>query len=73
MLFSLTCVPAVPESGCGGGVQVDGSVAAKQGIRFVFQDGSRIIFRISVRATPLAHPLPYTVSSHITHGPQPLF
>jgi phosphoglucomutase len=26
---------------------VDGSVAAKQGIRFVFQDGSRIIFRIS--------------------------
>jgi phosphoglucomutase len=29
-------------------VQVDGSVAAKQGIRFVFQDGSRIIFRISV-------------------------
>ena len=27
---------------------VDGSVAAKQGIRFVFSDGSRIIFRLSV-------------------------
>lgn len=26
---------------------VDGSVAAKQGIRFVFDDGSRIIFRLS--------------------------
>eukprot|EP00250_Pteridium_aquilinum_P007980 c17579_g1_i1 orf=112-2004(+) len=26
---------------------VDGSVAAKQGIRFVFSDGSRIIFRLS--------------------------
>ena len=28
--------------------QVDGSVAAKQGVRFVFTDGSRIIFRLSV-------------------------
>lgn len=37
----------------GAWVQVDGSVAAKQGIRFVFQDGSRIIFRISVRAMRL--------------------
>lgn len=26
---------------------VDGSVASKQGIRFVFDDGSRIIFRLS--------------------------
>jgi phosphoglucomutase len=26
---------------------IDGSVAAQQGIRFVFQDGSRIIFRLS--------------------------
>eukprot|EP01026_Neomeris_dumetosa_P016747 TRINITY_DN1639_c0_g1_i6.p1 TRINITY_DN1639_c0_g1~~TRINITY_DN1639_c0_g1_i6.p1 ORF type:complete len:628 (+),score=86.37 TRINITY_DN1639_c0_g1_i6:115-1998(+) len=26
---------------------VDGSVASKQGLRFVFQDGSRIIFRLS--------------------------
>ncbi|XAR66188.1 Phosphoglucomutase (alpha-D-glucose-1,6-bisphosphate-dependent) [Bertholletia excelsa] len=27
---------------------VDGSVASKQGVRFVFSDGSRIIFRLSV-------------------------
>jgi phosphoglucomutase len=27
---------------------VDGSVATKQGIRFIFTDGSRIIFRLSV-------------------------
>lgn len=26
---------------------VDGSVASKQGLRFVFSDGSRIIFRLS--------------------------
>ena len=26
---------------------IDGSVAAKQGLRFVFTDGSRIIFRLS--------------------------
>ena len=26
---------------------VDGSVASKQGLRFVFTDGSRIIFRLS--------------------------
>jgi hypothetical protein len=26
---------------------IDGSVAKNQGIRFVFQDGSRIIFRLS--------------------------
>ena len=26
---------------------IDGSVAAKQGLRLVFQDGSRIIFRLS--------------------------
>ena len=26
---------------------VDGSVASKQGIRFLFEDGSRIIFRLS--------------------------
>lgn len=31
--------------------QVDGSVVTKQGIRFVFTDGSRIIFRLSVGAT----------------------
>lgn len=37
-------------------VQVDGSVAAKQGIRFVFQDGSRIIFRISVSHATRLHP-----------------
>nr|KJB52889.1 hypothetical protein B456_008G282000 [Gossypium raimondii] len=29
---------------------VDGSVASKQGVRFVFTDGSRIIFRLSVRS-----------------------
>lgn len=29
-------------------LQVDGSVATKQGIRFIFTDGSRIIFRLSV-------------------------
>ena len=29
-------------------VQVDGSVASKQGVRFVFTDGSRIIYRLSV-------------------------
>ena len=28
--------------------QVDGSIASKQGLRFVFKDGSRIIFRLSV-------------------------
>lgn len=28
--------------------QIDGSVATKQGIRFIFSDGSRIIFRLSV-------------------------
>lgn len=28
--------------------QVDGSVASKQGLRFVFTDGSRIIYRLSV-------------------------
>ncbi|XWS61075.1 hypothetical protein CRYUN_Cryun07bG0094700 [Craigia yunnanensis] len=28
---------------------VDGSVASKQGVRFVFTDGSRIIFRLSVK------------------------
>lgn len=26
---------------------IDGSVASKQGLRFVFSDGSRIIFRLS--------------------------
>lgn len=26
---------------------VDGSVASKQGLRFVFTDGSRIVFRLS--------------------------
>ena len=26
---------------------IDGSVASKQGVRFVFADGSRIIFRLS--------------------------
>lgn len=29
-------------------MQVDGSVASKQGVRFVFTDGSRIIYRLSV-------------------------
>jgi phosphoglucomutase len=29
-------------------VQVDGSVVSKQGVRFVFTDGSRIIYRLSV-------------------------
>ena len=29
-------------------MQVDGSVASKQGILFVFTDGSRIIYRLSV-------------------------
>uniref|UniRef100_A0A9I9EIS2 Phosphoglucomutase n=1 Tax=Cucumis melo TaxID=3656 RepID=A0A9I9EIS2_CUCME len=28
-------------------IQVDGSVASKQGVRFVFSDGSRIIYRLS--------------------------
>lgn len=32
-------------------LQVDGSVVTKQGVRFVFTDGSRIIFRLSVCAT----------------------
>ena len=43
---------------------VDGSQAAKQGLRFVFTDGSRIIFRLSgtgssgatIRCTPEADP-----------------
>lgn len=42
-------------TGVVGVVQVDGSVAAKQGIRFVFSDGSRIIFRISVRTHPSSY------------------
>lgn len=29
-------------------MQVDGSVVSKQGVRFVFTDGSRIIYRLSV-------------------------
>ena len=29
-------------------LKVDGSVVSKQGVRFVFTDGSRIIFRLSV-------------------------
>ncbi|KAE8662111.1 Phosphoglucomutase [Hibiscus syriacus] len=34
-------------------LQVDGSVASKQSVRFVFTDGSRIIFRSSVHAHTL--------------------
>ncbi|CAI5517259.1 unnamed protein product [Closterium sp. Naga37s-1] len=34
---------------------VDGSVASQQGIRFVFTDGSRIIFRLSLPIPPSSH------------------
>ena len=32
---------------------VDGSVSAHQGIRFLFTDGSRVIFRLSGARSPL--------------------
>lgn len=36
-------------------LQVDGSTVSKQGLRFVFTDGSRIIFRLSVQASHLLY------------------
>lgn len=36
--------------------QVDGSEVSKQGVRFVFSDGSRIIFRLSVCFMTSTHP-----------------
>ena len=39
-------------------VQVDGSVVTKQGVRFVFTDGSRIIYRLSVSGICFTPPPP---------------
>jgi hypothetical protein len=40
-------------------VQVDGSVVSKQGVRFVFTDGSRIIYRLSVSEIYLFRHCPF--------------
>lgn len=41
---------------------VDGSVSEHQGIRFLFSDGSRVIFRLSGVASTALLPQPYSKS-----------